>query len=66
MPDSLASWMIAGGPRDDEHDQLAAHRLALREIRAKQRAVGRAAFVDRIRGRFAPAKPAESLDGCVA
>ena len=68
MQDSFASWMITGGPREAEHDQLVAHRLVLRELRREASDARRAAFVGRIRARFlrASIRPVETLDCCVA
>jgi len=67
MNDSFASWMIAGGPRIDEHDQrTVSHLVAIREMRESASAA-QPGLVARIRSRFAaPQATADSLDCCPA
>jgi hypothetical protein len=65
MQETFASWMIAGGPFTDEHDQRIAHLVAIRERRQAERAE-RPGLLDRVRSRFGIASPAETLDCCVA
>jgi hypothetical protein len=64
MNDSFASWMIAGGRRDNATARHTAHLVAIRVSRAAAKA-DRPGLVDRFRVRFGlAASPA--VDCCAA
>ena len=65
MNDSISSWMIAGGPRTDEHDQRISHLVAIQEMH-RLRKVEQPGLVERLRARFAGTTSTECLDSCVA
>ena len=62
---SIAAWMIAGGPRVDEHDQRVHHLVAIDDAR-RDGAAPRPAFIERLRSWFAGGSTVETLDCCVA
>jgi len=63
MTDSLASWMIAGGPRADEHDQRVHHLVAIAEAR-RERAAERPTSIQRFRSWFTGASTVRTPDCC--
>lgn len=65
MTDSLASWMIAGGPRADEHDQRVRHLVAIAEAR-RGGAADRPTLTERVRSLFAGGPTVQTLDCCTA
>ena len=65
MTDSLASWMIAGGPRADEHDQRVRHLVAIAEAR-RDRVTDRPRAIEWLRAWFTGGPTVQTLDCCVA